>query len=126
MVDPNTPIFIRRNQILDLLASGRLVLSHDTYSAADMIAAKGQPATVAPQTTPRWKAPHFVWAVQQELADKVCGSDVPTCDTLAAGGLTITTTLDTKVQAIAEKWVKASALVPKAEDPDAAAKALAA
>jgi peptidoglycan glycosyltransferase len=105
----------RRNQILDLLAGGRLVLAKDEYTPAEMLAAKDEPVVVAPQTTPRWIAPHFVWAVQDELAAKLCDS-APTCDELAKGGLTITTTLDTKIQAIAEKWVQAAAIVPKFGD----------
>jgi peptidoglycan glycosyltransferase len=112
-VPADTTIVQRRDQILDLLAGGRLVLSKDTYTPADMLAAKNDPVIVAPQSTPRWIAPHFVWAVQQELAVKLCGEDVPTCDELAAGGLTITTTLDTKVQTIAEKWVQAASVIPK-------------
>ena len=48
----------------------------------------------------------------------------PTCDALDDGGLRITTTLDAKLQTIAEKWVKAADVVPNAKDPAAAAKAL--
>ncbi|MEO5941414.1 MAG: transglycosylase domain-containing protein [Candidatus Limnocylindrales bacterium] len=123
-VPQDETIVVRRNLILDLLASGRTVLSKDQFSSQQLLAAKHDPVIVAPQSTPRWIAPHFVWAVQQELADLVCGPDEPTCDTLAGGGLTIRTTLDTKVQAIAEKWVQAAASVPNAKDPAAAAKAL--
>ncbi|HLO36208.1 MAG TPA: transglycosylase domain-containing protein, partial [Candidatus Deferrimicrobium sp.] len=123
-VDPSMPIVVRRNQILELLASGRTVLSKDQYSPDQLRAAEQDPVVVAPQTTPRWIAPHFVWAVQRELADKICGVDVPTCDQLEAGGLTVTTTLDTRIQAIAEKWVQAAAVVPNAKDPAALAKVL--
>jgi membrane peptidoglycan carboxypeptidase len=79
---------------------------------------------LAPQTAPRWVAPHFVWAVQNELADKICGVDVPTCKTLEAGGLRVTSTLDVPIQKIAEKWVKAAVLVPNARRPADVAKAL--
>jgi peptidoglycan glycosyltransferase len=123
-VPDDAPIVVRRNQILDLLASGRTVLSGDQYSPAQLTAAKSDPVIVAPQTVPRWIAPHFVWAVLQELGDKVCGVDVPTCDALEAGGLTVTTTLDTKIQAIAERWVQAAAVVPNSKNPAATAKAL--
>ena len=114
----DAPIVQRRNQILGLLADGRTVLSKDQYSPDQLRAAENEPVVVAPQTTPRWIAPHFVWAVQAELADKLCGADIPTCDELEAGGLTITTTLDTKLQTIAENWVQAAAVVPNAKDPD--------
>ena len=76
------------------------------------------------QATPHWTAPHFVWAVRDELADKVCGVGTPTCKALENGGLRVTTTLDTNIQKIAEKWVQAAAIVPHAKNPTAAAKAL--
>jgi peptidoglycan glycosyltransferase len=123
-VPSDSAIYVRRNQILDLLANGRTILSKDQYSPAELRAAEDQPLTVAPQSIPLWKAPHFVWAVLKELADKICGPGVPTCDQLAAGGLTVTTTLDYKIQLIAEKWVKAAALVPNHSNPAAYAKSL--
>jgi peptidoglycan glycosyltransferase len=122
VVPPEAPIYVRRNQILDLLASGRTILSKDQYSPDALRAAEDQPLSVAPQSIPQWKAPHFVWAVMKELADRICGPGVPTCDRLAAGGLTVTTTLDYKIQQIAEKWVKAAALVPNHANPAAYAK----
>lgn len=118
-VPTDAPIYMRRNQILELLADGRTILSKDQYSPDALRQAEGEPLTVAPQSTPPWLAPHFVWAVLQELADKVCGPGVPTCDKLEAGGLTVTTTLDYKIQQIAEKWVKAAALVPNNAKPAA-------
>jgi membrane peptidoglycan carboxypeptidase len=123
LVVPNdSEIVQRRNQILDLLEQGRTPMSGTTYSHADFEAAKNEEVVLAPQTTPQWIAPHFVWAVQKELATMLCGEGVPTCDTLASGGLRITSTLDAKIQKIAEKWVKAAAIVPNAKDPNAAAK----
>ena len=124
LVPKDSPIVLRRNQILDLLASGRTPLSKDEYSPDQLKAEEDTDLVVAPQAIPRWIAPHFVWAVQQELADKVCGLDVPTCDELSAGGLRITTTLDAGLQAIAEKWVKAAVLVPNAKNPATVARKL--
>ena len=124
VVPPDSAIVQRRNQILELLADGRTVLSKDQYSPADLRAATAEPVILARQTTPRWLAPHFVWAVQQELADRLCGVDTPTCPRLAEGGLRITTTLDAKLQAIAEKWVQAAAVVPNSSNPAARWKAL--
>jgi membrane peptidoglycan carboxypeptidase len=123
-VPAEAPIAQRRNQILELLANGRTILSKDQFSPDAIRAAEKEPLVVAPQSTPPWTAPHFVWAVLKELSDKLCGPDVPTCDKLEAGGLTVTTTLDTKIQAIAEKWVKAAAIVPNVKDPAALAKTL--
>ena len=123
-VPASTPIVERRNQILNLLADGRTPLSKNQYSPDELRAATKDEVIVAPQTTPRWVAPHFVWAVQQELSDKLCGPDVPTCDALEHGGLTITTTLDVNLQKIAEKWVQAAAVVPNSRNPTTVARQL--
>jgi membrane peptidoglycan carboxypeptidase len=124
LVPDDSPIVQRRNQILDLMADGRTPLSGTRFSQADFEQAKTEPVILAPQATPQWVAPHFVWAVQQELAEKLCGPDVPTCDQLSAGGLRITTTLDANLQKIAEKWVKAAVLVPNAKNPATVARKL--
>jgi membrane peptidoglycan carboxypeptidase len=123
-VPTDTTIVQRRDQILDLLANGRTVLSKDQYTPQQLEEAKNDVVQLGPQTTPPWKAPHFVWAVLQELSDKVCGVGVPTCDVLEGGGLTVRTTLDLKIQAIAEKWVQAAAVVPNSKNPAALAKTL--
>ena len=98
----------RRNAILDLLASGRTPKSDGTFTAADFQAAKQEDVVLASQATPHWIAPHFVWAVRDELTQKLCGT-APTCTQLEAGGLRVTTTLDVGLQKIAEKWVQAAA-----------------
>jgi membrane peptidoglycan carboxypeptidase len=118
------PVVQRRNQILDLLATGRTPQSGDQYTSAEFTAAKNEDVVLGSQATPRWTAPHFIWAVRDELADKVCGVGTPTCKALENGGLRVTTTLDTNIQKIAEKWVQAAAIVPHAKNPTAAAKAL--
>ncbi|MEY2503181.1 MAG: penicillin-binding protein, partial [Verrucomicrobiota bacterium] len=124
VVPDESTVVQRRNQILELLASGRTPLSQQQYGPDAFKAAEHDPVIVAPQVTPPWVAPHFVWAVQKELADRVCGVDVPTCDKLAAGGLHVTTTLDATLQKIAEKWVKAAAIVPNDRNPAALYKSL--
>ena len=124
VVPADTTVVERRNLILDLLAEGRTPMSGDTYTAAQFRAATKDEVLLAPQTTPRWIAPHFVWAVLDELAVKLCGEGAATCDTLAQGGLRVTTTLDTKLQKVAEKWVKAATIVPHTKDPEATAKRL--
>jgi membrane peptidoglycan carboxypeptidase len=125
VVPDTTEVVQRRNQILDLLAEGdRTPLSKDEFSAEDFQNAKNEKVVLAPQQAPRWLAPHFVWAVQKELATKLCGEDVATCPVLENGGLQITTTLDANLQKIAEKWVKAATAVPHAKDGPALAKAL--
>ena len=83
---------------------------------------RDEPVVLVHQTTARWNAPHFVWAVRDELATKLCGEDA-TCPQLDHGGLRVTTTLDLDLQKTAEKWVKAAAVVPNQDNPRRAAKA---
>jgi peptidoglycan glycosyltransferase len=125
LVVPETAaIVVRRNQVLDLMSQGRTPLTGDEFSADDFAQAMEEPVILAPQVAPRWVAPHFVWALRQELATRVCGPDAPTCDQLEAGGFRITSSLDARLQAIAEKWVKAAAVVPRSPNPRQAARAL--
>jgi peptidoglycan glycosyltransferase len=123
VVPTDAPVVQRRNLILGLLADGRTPMSRAQYSSADFTAAKGEEVVLGSQATPNWTAPHFVWAVRDELAQRLCGEDTPTCDELELGGLRVTTTLDTSLQKIAEKWVRAATIIPHSKDPAAAAKA---
>src|SRR3954454_17145625 len=116
------PVVERRNYILDLLATDptRRVLSDGKYSSQDFENAKTEPIYLAPQDTQQqqqqWLAPHFVWAVRDELAQKLCaGAD--TCPELERGGLKVITTLDYHLQQIAEKGVTAGVLLPHQADP---------
>ena len=118
-VPADSPIVLRRNAVLDLMASGRTPLTGATYQAADFAAAKLEPVVLVPQVDRPWSASHFVWQVRRELAAQVCGAGVSTCSVLERGGLTITTTLDWKLQQIAEKWVKAAAILPHQKSPKA-------
>ncbi len=125
VVPSTTTVVQRRNQILELLAAGgRTPMSGDQYTAAQFKAAEDEPVVLSSQTTQNWIAPHFVWAVRDELTAKLCGPDADTCDAMQRGGLRVITTLDVGLQKIAEKWVKAAAIVPHAKNPTAAAKAL--
>ena len=123
VVPEDTTVVERRNLILGLLAEGRTPMSRDEYSAADFRAATDEKVVLANQTTARWIAPHFVWAVRDELATRLCGEDA-SCDALDNGGLRVTTTLDAGLQKTAEKWVAAAAIVPRSKTPAAAARAL--
>jgi peptidoglycan glycosyltransferase len=120
-LDPvNIRIVERRNHVLDLLRDDptRRVLTGDTYSAEDFEAAKSEPIELTPQQVQQWKAPHFVWAVRDELAGRLC-SDAETCPDLERGGLRIITTLDWELQQAAEKWVTAGVILPHDDDPEA-------
>jgi membrane peptidoglycan carboxypeptidase len=126
VVAKDATVVLRRNQILELLVAGRTPMSGTQYSSEQFTAAEEEPVVLGSQATPRWIAPHFVWAVRDELATKLCGVD-PSCDALDLGGLRVTTTLDVGLQKIAEKWVRAAAIVPNKKNTaamTAAAKAL--
>jgi membrane peptidoglycan carboxypeptidase len=94
------------------MADDRMPMSNGAVSDAELEAAKGQEVELARQAAPRWRAPHFVWAVQQELATKICGTDTPTCPELQEGGFRVITTLDMRLQQTAEKWVRGATLAP--------------
>jgi membrane peptidoglycan carboxypeptidase len=124
-LDQSIPIVARRDYILDLLASdpSRLVLTGNEYSAADFEAAKNEPIVLgsqASQQQQQWLAPHFIWALRDELAQKLCGG-ADTCPALEAGGLHIVSTLDAHMQQVAEKWVTAGVFLPHSPDPEAMA-----
>ena len=124
-VAADTKIAQRRDTVLTLLADGRTPMSKDEYSAGDFDAEKGKDLPLARQATPHWLAPHFVWSVRDELASRLCGEGTSTCEQLDAGGLRVTTTLDLRLQKIAEKWVKVATIVPhRGRNAPAAAKAL--
>ena len=124
VVPADSLIVQRRNQVLNLMEQGRTPLTGTTNSAADFEAARQEPVVLVPQIAPTGLAPQFVIQVRKELARRLCGADTATCSVIEKGGLTITTTLDLRLQQIAEKWVKAAAVVPHAKDPKAAAAAL--
>jgi penicillin-binding protein 1A len=121
-VPSDSPIYQRRNLVLGLLADDptRRVLSGDRYSTQDYRDAMREPLIIEEQEQSAWRAPHFVWYVQDELKDLLCPG-AETCDKLSKGGLRVTTTLDWKIQRKAERWVEATALVPHRKDPAQAA-----
>ena len=124
VVPPDAPIVLRRNLVLDLMEKGRTPLTGTTFSADDFDAARAEPVILAAQQSSQWKAPQFVWQVRKELTERLCGDDTETCTVIERGGLTVTTTLDMRLQGIAEKWVKAATVVPNAKNPRATARAL--
>jgi penicillin-binding protein 1A len=124
-VPADSPVVARRNAVLDLMASGRtplLAALGQQPTAAAFAAAKQEPVVIASQTTKAWQASQFVYQVRKELATQLCGAGVDTCPVLERGGLTIQTTLDWKLQGIAQKWVKAATILPHQTNPAAYAK----
>ena len=111
-VPATSPIVQRRNQVLDQMKT-RSVLSHHTPEEYE--AAKAEPLVVDPPSTARWKAPHLVWQVREELGRLLCGEeDAQTCQAVDTGGYQVISTVDLKMQATVEKWLKAAGRAPAA------------
>jgi membrane peptidoglycan carboxypeptidase len=126
-LDPqNIAIVARRNYVLELLANDptRRVLTGETYSREQFLAAQDEEIVLAPQQrAQQWRAPHFVWALRRDLSERLCG-EAETCPILERGGLRIITSLDMTLQEAAEKWVTAGVILPHADDPEAFAEEL--
>jgi membrane peptidoglycan carboxypeptidase len=126
VVPPDAAIVQRRNHILDLMAQGRTPLTGSKYGPTEFEAARNEPVVLASQAEPNWRAPHYVWAVREELTRELCGERVATCPQIERGGLRVTTTLDLTLQKAAERWVTAAAILPhvKGTTPEKYAKTL--
>ena len=70
-------------------------------------------------------APHFVLQARQQLGTILCGAEAAnTCPLVDTGGYRVVTTLDWRMQKMAEKWVEAGARAPNAKDTAAYLKRL--
>jgi membrane peptidoglycan carboxypeptidase len=121
VVPPESPVVLRRNQILEFMKTRLEKTPAGRYSAADFEAAKAEPVILAEQGTERWRAPHFVWQVREELSQLICGETQ--CEKIDSGGYQVFTTLDYRMQRIVEKWAYAAAIIPNAKNPQALLKA---
>ena len=119
VVPADSEIVQRRNFVLDQMAKpGRMVLSGDKYSVAELEAAKDEELVLTPPANVAWKAPHFVWQIREQLGALLCGEEnAETCEAVDTGGYKIITTLDWKMQQTVEKWVYASTRVTHRKDP---------
>ena len=123
VVPDSTPIVQRRNHILDLMKTSS-VLTVGKYTDADYEAAKLEPVILTPPTSQKWLAPQFVWQVRHELGTILCPSTPDACEQVDTGGYKVITTLDYRLQAIAEKWVKAAGIAPNQKDTAAYLKSI--
>ncbi len=123
VVPASTLIVQRRNHILDLMKT-ESVLTAGKYTEADYEAAQQEPVVLAPPASQRWLAPQFVWQVRHELGTILCPSSPDACEQVDTGGYKVITTLNYKLQAIAEKWVKAAGIAPNQRDPVAYLKSI--
>ncbi len=116
VVPATSEIVQRRNFILDLMKT-RSPLTGMKHTAAEYDAAKDEPVVLTPLVSANWKAPHFVWQVRKDLGKILCPDTPDACDKVDTGGFHVITTIDLKMQKIAEKYVYAAARAPGARDP---------
>jgi membrane peptidoglycan carboxypeptidase len=117
IVPKDSPIVQRRNEILELMReNNRAGLLLGDYADTDILAAETEPVVVHPQAVNQLLAPHFDEQVREQLADILCGAgtDPADCEAVDVGGYKVVTTLDTKLQSSAEKWLKAYITCPNA------------
>ncbi len=115
--DPD-PSVLRRNVVLDRM------LDQDLLGPEEHAAAAAEPMVLAPDVPPleqRYAAGHFVEEVKQWILDdpRFGSSDRERNELLFAGGLRIHTTVDLRLQALAEQAVAAT-LPDAATDPEIA------
>jgi membrane peptidoglycan carboxypeptidase len=116
VVPADSPIVLRRNRILEQMKT-RSVLTAGEYTTEDYDRAMEEPVVLTPPANRRILAPHFVLQVRSELGRILCGPDAAdNCPEVDTGGYTVTTTLDWRLQRMAEKWTEAGARAPNAKD----------
>jgi membrane peptidoglycan carboxypeptidase len=114
VVPETSPIVARRNQVLEAMKT-RSQLSGANHTVDEYEAAKSEPLVLNPPEAPPWKAPHLVWQARHELGALLCGEEAAdTCEAVDTGGYQVTTTVDMKMQATVEKWLKAAGRAPQA------------
>jgi penicillin-binding protein 1A len=115
VVPPDSPIVARRNSILeDMRTNNRDGLLRGKYDDAALLAAESESVVLNPPPPFRRIAPQLDLQVRQQLADLLCspGTDPVDCPAVDTGGYKVVTTLDLKMQASAEKWLKAYVFGP--------------
>ena len=124
VVPDDTDIVRRRNDVLEAMKT-RSYLTQNKHTVAEFDAAEQEPLVLTPQDAPPWKAPHFVWQVRKQLGALLCGAEnAETCEAVDTGGYRVTTTIDMKMQAVVERWLKAAARAPLAKTTDGSRKML--
>ncbi len=120
----DSPIVQRRNRILELMKT-RSVLTAGKYTTEDYDKAMTEPVVLTPPPNKQMLAPHFVLQVRHELGTIICGvAAADSCPAVDTGGYTVTTTLDWRLQRMAEKWTEAGARAPNSKDTAAYLKTL--
>ncbi len=124
VVPADSAIVLRRNRILELMKT-RSVLTVGEYTADDYAKAMAEPVILTPPSNKQMLAPQFVLQARRELGSIICGADAAdNCPQVDTSGYTVVTTLDWKLQRLAEKWTEAGARAPNSKDTAAYLKRL--
>ena len=116
VVPADTTVVQRRNRILELMKT-RSVLTAGVYTTEDYDKAMEEPVILTPPANKRMLAPQFSLQVRSELGKIICGAEAANnCPAVDTGGFRVTTTLDWRLQKMAEKWVEAGARAPNTKD----------
>jgi len=110
VVPPSSPPVVRRNWVLDNLATSRWT----TLSPSDLAAAKAEPVVLTGDHPRFMRAPHFSWQVRSQL-EQILGS----ADAVDRGGYSVITTLDWAAQQLAERYITAAAIAPNLKSAQA-------
>ena len=100
------------------------VLTAGKYTEADYTAAENERVILTPPPAQNWLAPQFVWQVRHQLGTILCPATPDACEQVDTGGYKVITTLDYRLQSIAEKWVKAAGIAPNQKDTAAYLKSI--
>ena len=121
VVPGDSKIAQRRDLILRQMTANRhltkagdeLAIPGAAITDEQIAAAFEEPIIIKRDSPITWRAPHFVWQVRHQLGAILCGEpNADDCPAIDSGGFQVTTTLDWKMQQVAEKWVKAAAIAP--------------
>jgi penicillin-binding protein 1A len=116
VVPADSPVVVRRNRVLEQMKT-RSVLTAGVYTTEDYDRAMQEPVVLTPPANRRILAPQFVLQARHELGGILCGPDAADkCPQVDSGGYTVITTLDWRLQRMAEKWTEAGARAPNAKD----------
>ena len=115
VVESDQPIVLRRNLLLEeMRKSNRQGLLKGTYDDAAILAAESDPVVLNPPPHAKMIAPQFDLMVREQLAGLLCGAGTAAddCAAVDTGGYKVITSIDAKMQASAEKWLKAYVFGP--------------
>ena len=104
VVPKDSPPVVRRDYILRELAKGA---RWTALTPAQLEKALDEPVILVGERPTIMRAPHFSWAVRNELI-RMLGS----LDAVETGGYRVITTLDWDAQQLAERYVYAAAIIP--------------